>query len=101
MKHIFSRNLLIISILIFFFSCEKSETSFSINGNVTGLSDSTVVYLEDSYVQKIDSSVVYNCRFELNGKLKQIEKLKLFATDKRSNKFLYTFLIIGNEMIKI
>ena len=76
-------------------------TLFSITGEVTGFPDGTKFILEDLISSTVlDSAVVKDNSFELNGKLSSTPN-QLFLRTVVNKKLICAYLLIGNEKIKL
>ncbi len=95
------RNLTLLTVIVqILLSCSTHE-GYQIEGNVTGIPDSTMIYLKNlSTEEEIDSALVLNNHFVLKGVLPETpESFWLhFNLDK---KFHYTNLLIGNEKVTL
>lgn len=86
-----------------FFSCsQETKKDYTISGDITGLKDSTYVYLAnpaDNYsFDKYDSTLVIDGKFEMSGLLKSSKLVYLNFEGRRSA----SVLILGkNDHIKI
>ena len=68
---------------------------------MTGFPDSTMIYLRNlSTDETFDSTLIIGNKFELKGEL-QDEPEQIWLNAKVDNKFIYTNLLIGNEIINI
>jgi peroxiredoxin len=92
--------LLIFISAVLFYSCNKTET-YKITAELTGFPDSTIFYLENSSTQElIDSAIIFENKLEFTGQLLDSPE-QLFLTTRVDNKLVYTYLLIGNEKIRI
>lgn len=95
-----SFRLILIFLTISIYSCQKHK-GYIITGNVTGFSDSTMIYLRNlSTDETFDSTLIIGNKFQLKGQL-QDEPEQIWLNTKVDNEFIYASLLIGNENIKI
>ncbi|MFD0749183.1 redoxin domain-containing protein [Mucilaginibacter calamicampi] len=79
-------------ILAFFFQLNASaqKAGFTINGQVTGLKDSTKIYLTNTQPQKIiDSTIVINGKFTMSGQINEPARQVCLFTAKYENYVLF------------
>lgn len=94
--------MLALSTIIITISCKKENNLFSLEANLTNISDSTLFYLESLKTSsKIDSGYIVNGSLYLEGQLQHPEKLFLFAIDAKSKEFIYTYLFVENEQVTL
>lgn len=98
--------LLITFFVVLLSLCKDSldNNSFSLQANLTNVTEGTLFMLKswDSNT-KIDSAYLTNGSLYLQGQLNQHypEKLFLYATDAKSQEFIYTNIISGNEQLTL
>lgn len=91
-------NIAILCIIIILISCKKQSDSFIIEGNITGIKDSTKVYLFNMIGWNIiDSTTIVNNKFIFKGKLKDPVPVSF----KVYNYDIYPDFWLENKEIKI
>ncbi|TAH07199.1 MAG: AhpC/TSA family protein [Sphingobacteriia bacterium] len=76
----------------------QEDGNFTINGNIKGLGDKTILYLEYTEEEKklIDSTIIANGKFKFNGKLKSKAVNAIIRTSNYTN---YKFFWLENSVI--
>ncbi|MBN1186100.1 MAG: AhpC/TSA family protein [Bacteroidales bacterium] len=93
-------NLFLLIFAVVFFSCNKPN-GYIIKGDLTGFPDSTVFYLQNSSTQEvIDSAIIIKNNLEFKGQFQDTPE-EIFLTAKVDGKFIYSYLLIGNEKISV
>ncbi|MCD8408635.1 AhpC/TSA family protein [Tenacibaculum dicentrarchi] len=77
------KSMAILCLIIFLSSCEKiRENDFLIEANITGIKDSTKVYLFNVNTYKVlDSTIIVNNKFSFKGKLNDPIQVQVFIND--------------------
>ncbi len=100
-KSVITQFLLLLVMTTVIISCTKPKEHFTISANLKNIADETVFYLKNWETnQMLDSCKINNNgSLFLKGKVSGPQKLFLYATEAKSNEFIYTNLLIGNEDI--
>lgn len=88
-------------LLVVICSCEKEPNFFSLDAKITNVSEGTRFYLYDiTGGTHLDSALVKDGSIFMKAKLDHPKKLMLSGKDLKSQEFIYTLLVVGNEHIK-
>ncbi|GGG94789.1 thiol:disulfide interchange protein [Polaribacter pacificus] len=91
-------SILILCILFCLASCKKQPDTYLIEAKISGIKDSTKVYLFNSHTYKnIDSTIIVNNKFNFKGKLKDPTPVSISI----SKYDIYTGFWLENKKIKI
>lgn len=89
---------------IFILSCqnqEQEQNGYEITGNLSGIPDSTMIYLKNTSTSEIfDSTMVIGGEFLLTGQLES-EPEQILLNTIVDDDFFYSNLLIGNEKVKV
>jgi len=88
------RNFIIFTLLCLFFACNHAKNEFRIEGQISGVKDSTYIRLYDIKKQmNIDSSYVVKGKFDFAGRVESPTECWIFCEDE------YAYLIVENTNI--
>ena len=81
------KSIAILCLMIFLSSCEKTrKNDFLIEANITGVKDSTKVYLFNVNTYKdLDSTIIVNNKFSFKGKLNDPFQAQVFINGAKIN----------------
>ncbi|WP_196886296.1 thioredoxin-like domain-containing protein [Aureivirga sp. CE67] len=84
------------------FKKNEQEKGFTINVELSGVKDSTYLFLNNPNLGILDSAMVINEKFQFDGKLEK-EPVGLFinTSSNETTDFILKYILIGNENVTI
>ncbi|MEO1438377.1 MAG: TlpA disulfide reductase family protein [Bacteroidota bacterium] len=82
-------------------ACQAPTEQFTIDANLTGVADSSQFFLKSLATgDLVDTSLLLNGQLHFRGTLGGPQAFNLYTIEKGTDRFLYTFLFLGNEAIQ-